>query len=68
MFVGVIVMLFIGGLIVSWPRPITQKYNSPNMRISIVKGDLLDEKTNLVIGTVDTFDTELPVIIASGRL
>ena len=66
--VGVIVLSLIGGLILSWPRPITQQYNSPNTRISIVKGDLLDEKTHLVIGTVDTFDTEPPVIIASGSL
>jgi hypothetical protein len=66
--VGVLVLSLIGGLILSWPRPITQQYNSPNTRITIVKGDLLDEKNHLVIGTVDTFDTEPPVIISNGSL
>ncbi|WP_375178244.1 macro domain-containing protein [Sphingobium yanoikuyae] len=66
--VGVIFLSVIGGLVLSWPRPITQQYNSPNTRISIVKGDLLDEKNHLVIGTVDTFDTEPPVIISAGSL
>ena len=58
----------LGGLAVSWPRPISQDYNSPKTRIRIVKGDLLDEKDHLVIGTCDTFDTEPPTIIAKGSL
>lgn len=66
--IGVIVLSITGGLILSWPRPITQQYNLPNTRITIVKGDLLDEQTNLVIGTVDTFDTEPPHIISAGSL
>lgn len=64
----VIILSIIGGIIWSWPRPITQQYNSPNTRITIVKGDLLDANTHLVIGTVDTFDTETPDIISNGSL
>lgn len=66
--IGVIVLSAAGGLILSWPRPITQQYNAPNTRVTIVKGDILDEKNHLVIGTVDTFDTKTPVIIANGSL
>ena len=65
---GVIVISVIGGLVRSWPRPITEQYNAPNTKITIVKGDLLDEKVHLVIGIVDTFDTEPPVIISSASL
>ena len=55
-------------MIWSWPRPITQDYNSPKTRISVVKGDLLDEDHHLVIGACDTFDTEPPNIIAKTSL
>jgi hypothetical protein len=58
----------LGGLAFSWPRPITQEYNAPRTRISIVKGDLFDETDHLVIGMCDTFDTEPPNIIALGSL
>ncbi len=64
----VIVLSIIGGLVRSWPRPIAEHYNSPNTKITIVKGNLLDEKAHLVIGTVDTFDTEPPIIISTGSL
>ncbi|MBK7120943.1 MAG: hypothetical protein IPH64_19405 [Comamonadaceae bacterium] len=64
----VIAISLIGGLIWSWPRPITQDYSAPKTKISIVKGDMLAETTHLVIGTNDTFDTETPIIIANGSL
>ena len=65
---GVILLSIVGGMFLSWPRPITEQYSSPNTKITIAKGNLLEEKSHLVIGTVDTFDTETPVIIASSSL
>jgi hypothetical protein len=65
---AVIVISLIGGLIWSWPRPITQDYDAPKTRISIVKGDMLAETAHLVIGTNDTFDTETPIIISKESL
>jgi hypothetical protein len=64
----VIVASLVGGLIWSWPRSITQDYSAPKTRITIVKGNMLDETTHLVIGTNDTFDTETPVIISRESL
>jgi hypothetical protein len=58
----------IGGLIWSWPRPITQDYSAPKTKISIVKGNMLAEASHLVIGTNDTFDTETPNIISNESL
>lgn len=66
--ISVVVISILGGLAWSWPRPITQEYNAPKTKISIVKGNLLDEKQHLVIGTCDTFDTETPVIISKNSL
>ncbi len=65
---SVIGISLIGGLVWSWPRPITQDYVAPKTRISIVKGDMLAETSHLVIGTNDTFDTETPVIISRESL
>lgn len=61
--VAVVLLSIFVGLIMSWPRPITQDYSSPRTRISIVEGDILSQPTHIVIGTNDTFDTETPVII-----
>lgn len=47
----------------AWPRPVGQKYHSPNTEIRVVIGDLFDEPGNLVVGMCDTFDTEIPHII-----
>jgi len=66
--VGMLLSAIVGGLAVSWPRPIMQEYNAPRTRIGIFKGDLLDQDDHLVIGTSDTFDTEPPTIIAEGSL
>ena len=65
---SVIAISLLGGLIWSWPRPITQDYSAPSTKISIVKGDMLAEKTHLVIGMTDTFDTETPIIISRDSL
>lgn len=56
------------GIVLSWPRPITAEYSAPKTRITIVKGDLLDEKGHIVIGAANTFDTEPPNIIARQSL
>lgn len=56
------------GLKMSWPQPMTQDYNSPKTRITIVEGDILKQPTHLVIGTNDTFDTETPIIIDGNSL
>jgi hypothetical protein len=64
----VVLMAIGGGLAWSWPRPISQEYNAPKTKITIVKGDMFDEDGHLVIGTNDTFDTETPIIIAKTSL
>jgi hypothetical protein len=51
------------GLIRAWPRPVQQRYRSPNTEIHIVEGDLFDQEGNTVIGMANTFDTEIPHII-----
>lgn len=52
----------------SWPRPIEQQYNAPNVKISLVQGDLFDQVGHLVIGMCDTFDTSIPDIIARSSI
>jgi hypothetical protein len=61
---GVVVISVVYGTIRSWPRPIQQLYNSPNVKISLAKGDLLTQEGHLVIGMCTTFDTSIPDIIA----
>lgn len=57
------------GVLKSWPRPIEQSYNLPNVKISIIKGDILQQSDDhLVIGMSTTFDTKVPNIIASTSL
>jgi hypothetical protein len=65
---AVVGLSLLGGLVWSWPRPITQDYNAPKTKITIVKGNIFDEKSHLVIGTNDTFDTETPNIISLNSL
>jgi hypothetical protein len=64
----VLAVALVGGLIWSWPRPITHEYSAPKTKISILKGNILEEKAHLVIGTNDTFDTETPNIISQSSL
>jgi Domain of unknown function (DUF6430) len=47
----------------SWPRPVEQHYNAPNVTIRVIEGDLFDQPENLVIGFCNTFDTASPNII-----
>lgn len=49
----------------SWPRPIEQQYETPNVKITLVRGDILkqDDDDHLVIGMQTTFDTETPRIV-----
>lgn len=48
----------------SWPRPIEQQYETPNVKITLVRGDILTQDADhLVIGMQTTFDTETPKII-----
>ena len=51
-------------MIRSWPRPIEEQYSSPNVKISLVKGNLFDQSGHLVVGMTTTFDTSIPDIIA----
>jgi hypothetical protein len=62
--VGIILISVTYGGFRSWPRPIEEQYNSPNVKISLVKGDLFDQDGHLVIGMCTTFDTAIPDIIA----
>ena len=48
----------------AWPRPITITFSSPSTTIRVVRGDLFEQPTHLVIGTCDTFDTRSPQIAA----
>lgn len=53
----------------SWPRPVEQQYEIPNVKISLVKGDILQQAADhLVIGMQTTFDTETPRVIARTSL
>jgi hypothetical protein len=65
---GILIASLIYGLIRSWPRPIEQYFPLPNTTIRVIKGDLLDQAGDLVIGTCDTFDTLPPHVIARGSL
>jgi hypothetical protein len=62
--IAIIVISAVYGLARSWPRPIEEAYSSPNVKISLVKGDLFDQRGHLVIGMCTTFDTAIPDIIA----
>lgn len=64
----VVSLSIISGALLSWPRPISAEFSSPKTKISIVRGDLLAEKGNLVVGASTTFDTETPTIIARQSL
>lgn len=46
----------------------SQHYNSANVDIRIVEGDLFDQPGNLVVGFSDTFDTAIPNIIATASV
>jgi hypothetical protein len=48
------------GFILSFPRStVSQSYARPEMRITVKRGDLFDQKGQLVVGFTDTFDTDI---------
>ncbi|HEL3173841.1 TPA: hypothetical protein UME34_000398 [Stenotrophomonas maltophilia] len=51
------------GIWMVWPREIKIKLKRPSTTISIVEGNIFDQKTNLVIGVTRAFDTMLPDVI-----
>jgi hypothetical protein len=64
-WVVVVVAVSVGfGLRRSWPRPIEHAYAKPNTAIRLVRGDLFDESGHIVVGTCDTFDTQVPNVIS----
>ncbi|MBB4597650.1 macro domain-containing protein [Xanthomonas arboricola] len=52
----------------TWPRPIECDYASPHTKIKIIKGNLFEQKSDLVIGITSSFDTEIPQIIERNSL
>lgn len=67
-FIASLAISLVAGLVLTWPRPIESDYSSPETKISVVKGDLFKQETNLVIGVCNTFDTEIPHIIERASL
>ncbi|MEV5967307.1 macro domain-containing protein [Kribbella sp. NPDC051952] len=62
--IGTIVLALVYAFVRSWPRPIEQQYETPNVKITLVRGDILTQDADhLVIGMQTTFDTETPKII-----
>lgn len=56
------------GLGLTWPRPIECEYSAPATKIKVIKGDIFDQMTNLIIGITNSFDTETPDIIERSSL
>ncbi len=47
------------GLLSSFPRTsVSQSYARPEMKVTVQRGDLFDQKGQLVVGFTDTFDTD----------
>lgn len=67
LFFAVIISLLVGAVL-SWPSPISMEFSSPKTKITVLKGDILNEQGHLVIEASDTFDTETPNIIARQSL
>lgn len=57
-----VLLSVIFGVCKAWPRPIQEEFTAPKMTIVIEEGDILEEKSNVVIGMCDTFDTAMPMI------
>lgn len=48
------------GFLSSFPRAaVTQSYPRPGMQVTVRRGDLFDEGSQLVVGFTDTFDTDM---------
>jgi Domain of unknown function (DUF6430) len=61
---GVILMALAYGGYRAWPSPISITYSRPNIRVSVVEGDLFEQTGHIMIGMCDTFDTAIPTIIS----
>lgn len=64
MFVVVAMVALLYAVWRSWPRPVEQRYSTPDTNIRLVTGDLFSQNTSLVIGMSDCFDVETPHIIS----
>jgi hypothetical protein len=59
-FAGTAGVSLLLGLILSFPRStVSQSYARPEMRITVKRADLFDQKGQLVVGFTDTFDTDI---------
>lgn len=65
---GVVLVSLTWGLHRAWPRPIEQKFSTPNTEIRIVEGDLFAQEDNIVVGMANTFDTAIPDIIQTNSV
>ncbi len=66
--ITILIVSFVIGVILSWPRPIEMSYSLPSTSIKIIKGNLLNEVGSIVIGVCDTFDTQIPNIISNNSI
>jgi hypothetical protein len=63
LWVAGVLLLSLGyGAVRSWPRPISQDFASPSVKVRVVEGDLFDQRTHLAIGFSTTFDTASPYV------
>jgi hypothetical protein len=60
---GVVAISIVYGIWRAWPTPISVTFNQPNVTVSVIEGDLLDQPGHVMIGMADTFDTAIPDII-----
>ena len=44
----------------AWPTPISTAYNQPNVKVTVIEGDLFGQPGHVMIGMCDTFDTTTP--------
>ncbi|MFC9771098.1 MULTISPECIES: macro domain-containing protein [unclassified Pseudarthrobacter] len=65
---SVVLLSLIWSLHRAWPRPIEQKFSTPNTEIRIIEGDLFAQPENIVVGMANTFDTAIPDIIQTNSV
>lgn len=61
---AIIAMSLSYGTYRAWPTPISTAYNQPNVKVSVIEGDLFEQTGHIMIGMCDTFDTAIPKIIS----
>lgn len=61
---GVVLVSLAYGGYRAWPTPISMTYALPDVKVSVVEGDLFEQPGHVMIGMCDTFDTSIPTIIA----